>query len=191
MKEGLDSTGELYFTWWLKDLQDASILNNFEKGRTFDLTSSFNINYLKELKKATKEVSQNILAEHKYSPDFELHFDHKHSEFDKIVYLYDKRVLKKDKWNKQPLFSINDCTIPLVVEIKPIFDKNNMTRLFRLNQKWMMDKYSMYINEIEVTRLFSETFTPERYLYTDSGMTKRQINKWQPVSLKHYLNNYK
>ena len=190
MKAEIDSKEELYYTWWLEDLQSKDIIKNFEKGRTYDLSNKFDIHYIKELKSKSKEETQSIMHDHKYSPDFEIHFNYSNEYINKLLHVYDVTCPKTSKWTNEPLL-VNSIGMPnrsVIVEIKPSFDANNMTRLFRLNQKWMMDKYDIYVNEVEIAKLFESTFTPSRYLYTDKGNQLRQINKWKVISVDEYLN---
>ena len=51
-----------------------------------------------------------------------------------------------------------------------------MTRLFRVTQKWMYDKYRLYIELVILPNLFKTTFVPRRYLITDKGKQSRKIN---------------
>lgn len=76
------------------------------------------------------------------------------------------------------------------IETKGSFDKHNMIRLFSINQKWMMQKYGIYVQKIIPSKLFKSTFTPKRYLLTDSGIKSRKINH-EVVLLEDYIKELK
>lgn len=61
-------------------------------------------------------------------------------------------------------------------EVKGPFDFQNMTRLFKLNQKWMFDK-GVYVQLITPQKLFTDTFAPQRYLLTDKGKGVRKVRE--------------
>ncbi len=71
------------------------------------------------------------------------------------------------------------------IEIKPMFDQNNMERLFKVNQKWMWQKHGIFVNLIKPQELFQRTFTPKEYLVTPTGKP-RKLN-WKPKSIFDFL----
>lgn len=71
-------------------------------------------------------------------------------------------------------------------EVKGTFDYQNMTRLFKINQKWMYAKYGLYVTKIEPKKLFKETFVPKRYLLTDTGKGERKISE-KYLNLDEYI----
>lgn len=72
------------------------------------------------------------------------------------------------------------------VEIKPSFDAHNMTRLFKLNQKWVYQKYGIYIELVIPEKLFEKTFCPDRFKYTDSGKGLRKL-KQSYLNIDEYI----
>lgn len=73
-----------------------------------------------------------------------------------------------------------------IVEIKPSFDAHNMTRLFKLNQKWVYDKTGIYIELVIPEKLFERTFCPDRFRYTDSGKGLRKL-KQSYLNIDEYI----
>jgi len=75
------------------------------------------------------------------------------------------------------------------IEVKPPFDRNNMERLFKLNQKWMLQKHDVFINLVKIKELFEKTFTPKEYLTTPSG--KKRVLRWKSKTVFSFINNKK
>lgn len=73
------------------------------------------------------------------------------------------------------------------IEVKPSFDQNNMTRLAVLNQKWVFEKFGLFINIVIPEKLFAKTFTPKRYLTCDKSSVKRKIKYKNIISLDEFL----
>lgn len=61
-----------------------------------------------------------------------------------------------------------------IIEIKPSFDKYNMTRLFMLNQKWMFDKHNIYVQLLKIDTVFKNTFKPKNYKSKKEYLSKEQ-----------------
>ena len=59
--------------------------------------------------------------------------------------------------------------------------------MWQINQKWTYQLTGKFVNLIEYSKLFKETFTPTRFLLTDSGKQQRMINKWKVRTLQEYL----
>lgn len=92
------------------------------------------------------------------------------------------------------------------VEAKPSFDQNNMTRLFRINQKWIYQQYGVYVNLIipvpnisktgqvsPKSALFYKTFTPKRFYYQDVDQSKLRLSGFANTkmrSLDQYLSTF-
>ncbi len=114
--------------------------------------------------------NNSMLKEHIYTPDFFVRF----SPSSRNIFYGDDCFFNAQKEK---------------IEVKPNHDRNNMTRLFSINQKWVYDKFNTYIQKVIVfpkvdkegkctprKTLFTETFVPERFLLTDTGKQPRKIN---------------
>lgn len=187
--EQLDSKDELYFSWWCNDLIEAHILHQYNKSSTIKLFDGLYHEYkeIKELKTKTKEVDkkQCLIDVTSYTPDYDLYFD-----INKCSKLADVLCDNNIKFCAPLIGHVDEDTgnIKVIIEIKPIFDQNNMTRLFKLNQKWTYQLTGQFVNLIEYSKLFKETFTPSRFLLTDSGRQERKIDKWKVKTLNEFLN---
>ena len=70
---------------------------------------------------------------------------------------------------------------------------------FRIKSKWIWEKYHTVINKVynyptgkkfsPKKYLYISTFTPFRFLMTDTGLSARGIKKWKPLTIDEYANN--
>lgn len=157
-----DSPEETYLAMWLEELTDSAYVRHWERNTdSFLLTPVFTNVYKEKLKKSLKTRSQTILQGWSYTPDFKI-------EWSK----YSKGLFYNELGEKIKLPFIADKDISFV-EVKPVFDRNNMTRLFRHAQKVMYKEHGIYVNLITPQKLFAETFTPTPYLKTKTGRDKK------------------
>jgi hypothetical protein len=176
-----DSNDEMYFHWYLMTLKEHNFILEYElQPKPFILSEPVVSQYVKPMKRVeNKTLEYTILNGHIYTPDAQIIWNPRVA----------KNVLYKDAYTF-PFLDINPdeikerCdTLPFIatcgvsyVEIKPAHDFQNMTRLVKLNQKWVFDKYKDFVNIITPQKLFNETFTPSRYFYTDKSPKERKIN---------------
>lgn len=191
-REDFHSNEEMYFYWWAKELQEAGYIKSIEaQPEPFDLSDSLSINYRQHLKTKEKLVPEEILKGHIYTTDFKIVW------YETAINIFTTPLhgdtRKKKGSSLQFIISHIDEQGEYYsnIEIKPIFDRNNMTRLVKINQKWVWDKYKEYVNIIIPIKHFNKTFTPNRFLLTDKSMKPRTINPKQleVKSLSSFLNN--
>lgn len=189
-----ESNEELYFLYWIFELKDRGYVNSIERPTSHILSSAVVNKYELQLKTKTKQVEQILLQEHVYTPEFLIIWNSQ-SEEKLISVLRNHRKFDNDLILAQNFPRLSKTLEPSdliysYVEIKPIWDHQNMTRLFRLNQKWTWDKYRIYVNLIFPRRLFQKTFTPNEYLYTEKKRDKRSI-EWKIVTCDEFLTKNK
>ena len=174
VKPDYKSKEELYFSWFLDELKDNGYISHYEyECKSYNLSFKATYTEEKQLKTKTKTVSKHLLAGHVYTPDFKIKWDFK--AFEHFTKAYS---LALPFWGNNQYQSI--------IEVKPVFDQNNMTRLFSINQKWMMAEHGIYVQKVIPQKLFKDTFTPKRYLITDGGGQARRI-KWKKRSLEEFV----
>lgn len=170
----VQSNEEWYFSWWLDDLKKYGVINNYlYESNKFILSENKKYPILRQLKTKTRTDYLTLLQEHVYTPDFLVEWN---DEYKNIFF----RIISDETCTvKAPFFAItgkkNNKSYTFF-EVKPSFDQNNMTRLFRISQKWLYDKYGLYVELVIIPNLFSKTFTPSRYLFTDKSRQKRKID---------------
>lgn len=171
MNTEYDSNDEMYFHWYLMELKDNGFIQGYELQPTpFILSNEVRMSYTKPMKKvADKILSYSILNGHIYTPDAKIFWNEKSSK----GVLYNNVGNYYNRIDDVPFLAIDNVSY---VEIKPSHDFKNMTRLVKLNQKWVWDKHKEFVNIITPQKLFNETFTPGRFFLTDKSSTKRKLN---------------
>ncbi len=158
-----DSYEEVYMLMYLYELKEKGLISEIERAPSFELSPEVADTYeeIIQLKTKTKTVQKKniILRKHIYTPEF------------------------KVKVNNLKLFYHTEDIA--YIEVKPIYDQNNMTRLFKINQKWMFQKFGIIVNLVTPETLFQQTFTPKDYLKTPTGK-KRKI-KWEIKTINDWL----
>jgi len=169
----------------MKELNYKGVIKGYiYEPERFCLSGSFSTNKEVIVKNKQKTVKRSLFMSHSYSCDF------------KVV------------WNpefKDKIFSdVNDIKLNTYfiaqqieedwisyLEVKPEWDFNNMTRLFILNQKWVYEKYRIYIQLFKPLEFFKSFFIPERYKYTDVKLEDRKINFFHLTFDQWYEMNFK
>lgn len=189
MENLLDSNEEKYFWWWSSELKNKGFIKNIElQPDPFDLSSSIKSVYDKQLKTKTKEVEETLLNKHIYTTDVKITWDK--SALDVFTTLINSRVKKTDKRSLVYIISqLNENNeIISYVEVKPTFDQNNMTRLAKINQKWVWEKHGLFVNIVIPEKHFNKTFTPKKFLFTDKSGKPRKIKYKNIVTLDKLIN---
>lgn len=162
----LDSNEEIYISWYFDELIKIGVAISAEyQPVSFVLSEAVSSTHIKPMKRVEdKVVSETILNGHLYTADVLVYWDKKYKGviFDTIEgeskfrenSSMSKFVAQKD--NKGEYFS--------VIEVKPSFDQNNMTRLAIINQKWVWEKHKVFVNIIIPDKIFKQTFAPVKYI---------------------------
>lgn len=158
-----DSFEEVYMLMYLFELQEKGLISDIERAPSFVLSQEVAEVYQEEviLKTKTKIVQKKkvLLKQHVYTPEFTVNI------------------------HGLDLFHHKDSKAYL--EVKPVYDQNNMTRLFKINQKWMYQKFGIMVNLVTPEILFQQTFTPKKYLKTATG--KQRKIKWKIKTIEDWL----
>lgn len=158
-----DSKEEQWFSWWLDELKERGYIFQYDRADSLALSEAH-----KELK----------LRAHEYTPDFSV--------------CWNIGALKKLNLNIPTMYWVGEYGEwdLATIEVKPSFDAHNMTRLFKLNQKWVYQKYGIYVELVIPEKLFEKTFCPQRYLLTDGGKGLRKLKK-SYLTVDEYINQHK
>lgn len=185
------SKEELYFTYWLQELEEAGYINSWGQCITYQLGEKIINKYQEQkvLKKSTKIIDkeQIILNGCEYTPDFQIHWniDAINIFFDIFPTLISIKV-NTDLILAKVYENDNVKTFMSVVEVKNNYDAHNMTRLNGINRKWMYEKHGIFVNLVKVPDIFKDTFVPKAYLLTDSGKQQRLIH-FPVITLEEYV----
>lgn len=184
--------------WWLQELVARGWVESFcHQPLSLNLSEKVSLDYIKELRTKSVDEKVNLLQGHVYSYDFHVFFYPKAKDVFVNCLLEDKSGFLK--YNKSvPLIGYQTDKelghlIAVRIEVKPNFDKNNMTRLFSINQKWVWNRHKIFVNLVKPFPLigkggfFQETFCPGRYLKQDKNINKRRkITSWQPRQFEQW-----
>lgn len=192
-----DSKEEVYFLWYLKELINKGLVKDYiYQPKTFPLSEKAVSARAVQLKTKIKKTESALLPAHGYSADFFINWNISaryklfacHSEENSR--LIGDYPFIANKRGESSYYS--------VIEVKPSFDQNNMTRLFAINQKWVYSKYGIYVQKIiphprkveksflPASSLFLRSFVPKRFLLTDGGGQQRKI-KYKYKLIDQYL----
>ena len=176
--EPYDSPEEAYVSWYLDELVEADYVLDYQaQPKSFTLSPKRTFKWTEKLKTKEKDRVSTLLQEHVYTADFSVKWGDTGGVFIKNV--------NNTRLDRDAPFLSGPSGVS-IIEVKPSFDRNNMTRLFIINQKWMYDKYGIYVHKVIPQKLFEATFTPKKYLLTDTGKQKRKI-KFATRTLEEYV----
>ena len=179
----IDSQEEIMTLMYFEELMENGYVFNIQRAGPISLSERLENKYTEvvEMKTKSKTVQKNqvLLEDHVYTPEFIIGWTTKGCDL--FTDVFTQFVPKKFK---KPFISQGSSTW---IEVKPGFDQNNMTRLFKINQKWMWQRYGLFVNLVQPHKLFEETFTPKAYLTTPTG--KQRVIHWKVRSLEEYVNS--
>lgn len=196
---------ELYFEWWIQDLQKVGLVRNYKKEPESLLMQEPVLLYSNVHYKSKPKViaSHNLCKLSSYTRDFDVEIHR--SLLDVFIgYIipiekncYELKELSPREigdsffefsyYYVQKQEELGSDWITVSWDVKPpaaVLKRSGSfgsSRDFPYNQKLMMEKYKIYVNKIipvgEKTSLFSKTFVPNRYIFTDMGQRERKINR--------------
>ena len=186
----LDSDEEKYFYWWAKELQDLGFIKSITlQPEPFNLLEPLKVEYFEQMKTKSKYVNEEIMKGHIYTPDVLIEWSDETEKMNIVETDLYSDLRKKKRSSLQFLMSqtLKGGKRVSYVEVKPSFDQNNMTRLAKINQKWVYDKYGIYVNIVIPEKHFDKTFTPERFLKTNISLKPRKIKYKNITKSVHFL----
>jgi len=179
------SVEEQYFHWYLQELIDAGYIEKIKyQPKPFILSDKVSVTFTEQLKTKTKEVSRSLMKGHQYTADFMIIWTSKG---------WEKFWINSVRGRNNPLsypFVLDQMWIHnrSIIDVKGTFNRDESWTKFSIAQKWVWQKYSLYVQKIIPEKLFKATFTPQRYLLTDKSMKPRKL-KWEPRTLNEYVNS--
>lgn len=181
-----ESQTELHTLFWLFELKNKGYIKKIERSKSFLLCEGVYNYYTESIKRGTssRNKEQVILRPSSYTPEFYIEWDV--DKFQDFVWLMNSNT----KFDKCFIGHIGEHgEIYTYVECKSSFDFSNMTRLFINNQKFIYQKYNIFVNLIKPDKLFQKTFLPTEYLSTATGKARKL--KFEAVLIDDYLKTLK
>lgn len=181
-----DSDEEIYAYWYFSELKQAGYVKEIEtQPQPFDLSKPLKSSYVQQMKTRDKVIEEEILKGHIYTTDLLITWDIKAKGI--LFDLIDGGTRFKERSSiKKFIAKHENGEYISYVEVKPSFDQNNMTRLAKINQKWVWASHGYYINIMIPQKWFANTFTPQRFLFTNKSGKPRKID-FAVKQLKQFL----
>jgi hypothetical protein len=143
-----DSAEEVHFAYWLKLLVEVGLVVKYTyQPKSFQLSEKQSILNPQILSTKKKDIHRatKIVREHNYTADWDIVFA------ERFYTIF------------PGLFLCNDESV--LVDIKGTFGRNNDTRVFSINQKWVLKEYGLYVNKVIPEELFLKTFVPDQIAF--------------------------
>ena len=144
-----DSREEIDFYYWLLEARSAGLIRAWSyQPHTFELAPKVTVKREIILKTKTKIEESHLLHPCVYTPDFAL--------------------IPGDRFHLiSPYFHRNRESA--WIDVKGTYSLHNDAVKFSLLQKWMFQKFGVYVNKIIPVTLFEKTFVPRRSAYNKNG----------------------
>ena len=135
---------------WLNEADEYGLVRGIEyQPGPFELSPRVRVKGLKRLKTKSKEIDKFLFHPHKYTPDFGF----------TVVSDAFKRVFKHPQ---EGLYGAD-----VIIDVKGGFNPFGDPKQFSINQKWMFQKFGLYVEKIVPEKLFKKTWVPEVCRWTE------------------------
>lgn len=150
-----DSDEEVDTLEWLCEAYKHGIILDFQyQPRSFQLSESISYN-------TVDGKSRSLFREHIYSPDF-------------IITFNPSKFLDLAKEFKVFAENAKDIKCDVTVDVKGTFAKSDGGRSFTINQKWVYDKYNVYIYKLVPKDFFKKFGVPQNCILTKKTKKPRK-----------------
>ena len=187
-REMFDSVEEWHFYHWTIEAGKIGIITaaNYHPWKT-QLGDSINMKVPRPTKRKPKGTRKiHLLRAIQYEPDWVIGIDPGRNNFID----YNIIPVKKTAGGHKP-YEINQNGGVLVIDVKGAFSKYHDTKYFSAIQKWMFDKYGVFVNKIEPKKFFKKFWVPKLSAFTEktgkrAAMYKDCIfvNEWVDLHAK-------
>jgi hypothetical protein len=166
------STHELWFYWYCLELKEQGYADKIRfKEKQYVLSDHV---IIKILDSKFKKKSKTLLKPKIYSDDFGIAWNLKAKDiFYQTLESFPRSINLPFIANLELVSHSQPVSL---IDVKNPFNKDNVKRMFKEHQKWVYEKYNLYIQDIDIIDLMAYTFTPRRFLLTDSKKSYRKIN---------------
>lgn len=205
---------EIYFGWWLDELQQAGLLHEHNAHpESFVIRDALPVYYEQHYRsnKPTIVKNFNLFQPITYTADRRVVFNA--TMADKLfgiignenLLLHDPKLEAGSVYDHvmfygtfKSLIRVNgESMAEIFFDVKPPAaalrksGKLGSSRDFPLKQRMLYETLNVYVNKVipigSKDCLFAKTFTPRRYLFQDSSGGVRKISKWKPRTLEAWL----
>jgi hypothetical protein len=148
-----DSQEEVEFYHWCKEAQEHGYITDFVyHPEPFVLAKRASYKREEKLIRKTKIVDVFLLNPHEYTPDFIIVPTAKFSELE--------HGLRESEDQTNYLFRRPQKAPKIFIDVKGDYDIHHSNREFSINQKWMYEKYKIFVNKVVPEKFFARTWVP-------------------------------
>lgn len=194
------SQSEVYFEWWLEELKSAGLVIDFSRGQTFNLIDPLAFDFNQHYKTKEPLIKQvNVLRNVAYTPDYKVLFNKKllgklYANLEGRNILDDGRAPFPGNIWQEILFLTTDTnyfseTSLVYFDVKPpshairFSGALGSSRDFPIKQHLMYSVHNIFVNKVipygQKECLFTKTFLPKRYLWTDKSTKLRTLKDYE------------
>lgn len=208
---------EIYFEWWLKELQSINLVHSFEYEPQFVLCDPLVIFYDHIYKRKDPIIKNfNLLNAITYKPDYKVVFDRKLiNKLFGVFFTEEKKLLHDPNLSSGNVYqntlfyasekglsflgdSAQITTVEVYFDVKPppvalkFSGALGSSRDFKFNQRLMLEQHGIFVNKVVPSQgancLYNKTFVPRRFLFTDGGgMTRKKKKHLKYTTMERYL----
>lgn len=149
------SDEEKEFYMWCEEAWRHKIIKKFfYQPEPWYLSGKETYYITKQLKTKKKLIERELLKPHKYTMDFMFYTDH-----------------------NLPFKKLYQNTGKVHIDVKGSFNKFRGDQEFSINQKWMYDKFDIYVHKVVPKDFFKATWVPEGARYSPKLKKERKVYK--------------
>lgn len=152
----VDSIEEVDTVHWLDECIEAGIIKDYQYQ-----PPSYTLSESEKFIDATGKT-RNLLREHVYTADFKITLD-------------PKKCIELSKELKVRFDQLSCESVDVLVDVKGTFAKNDGGRSFAINQKWMYQKFKLFIYKLVPKNFFQKFGCPERSMLTQKTKKPRKM----------------
>lgn len=160
-----DSMEEVEFYMWLEEAKESGLVYTdiaYQPAK-FSLAPRQSREELMQLKTKTKVVDKFLLHPHEYTADFSFE-------------------LTANGCLANLPFEMHERGPYVIVDIKGSFNQHGGDREFSINQKWVYEKFGVYVNKVVPEKLFKATWCPkEARLTPKTKQVKKKYAKCRTI----------
>lgn len=170
------SQEELYFSWYLDELQLKGYIEKYEyEPAPYKIFNKAITSWEEQKKTKVNLRDAHLIDESEYTVDFRIYW----TEKAKGVFIGGKPSWKRPYFlgcEFSPIFDKGISTIDVKGDVLAHQGRKNYGAFsFPFKQKLMWLVNGIYVQKVVPIKLFRDTFVPKRYMFTDSGKQTRKI----------------
>lgn len=185
------SDEEMYFTWYLDELQEHGYVKSWKRADPIPLFNTIKAWYLKVGAKKSTAYDRTLLKAAEYTPDYEITWTDKARGV-----LFNVAHSNEADAVDQPscFFQVAGRAATMhpyksIVEVKGGFTESREVKWYSILVKWAYHNHGIYVQKLEVsnkkTSVFARTFCPRQFRLTNKTGKPRSL-KFEPRSLAEF-----